>query len=182
MNYLSVENIAKSYGERILFSEISFGINEGQKIGFVAKNGTGKTSLLNILSGDDVPDTGEVVFRKDLRTAFLSQEPDLNPNLSIEETILASDNPVLKIIARYEKAIKNPSDTTAYQAAFDAMDAHNAWDFETRYTQVLYKLKLDDLSLKVNTLSGGQKKRLALASALLQNPDLLIMDEPTNHL
>ncbi len=182
VNYLSVENIAKSYGERILFSEISFGINEGQKIGFVAKNGTGKTSLLNILSGDDVPDTGEVVFRKDLRTAFLSQEPDLNPNLSIEETILASDNPVLNIIARYEKAIKNPSDTTAYQAAFDAMDAHNAWDFETRYTQVLYKLKLDDLSLKVNTLSGGQKKRLALASALLQNPDLLIMDEPTNHL
>ena len=106
VNYLSVENIAKSYGERILFSEISFGINEGQKIGFVAKNGTGKTSLLNILSGDDVPDTGEVVFRKDLRTAFLSQEPDLNPNLSIEETILASDNPVLNIIARYEKVSK----------------------------------------------------------------------------
>ena len=182
VNYLSVENIAKSYGERILFNDISFGINDGQKIGFVAKNGTGKTSLLNILSGDDVPDTGAVVFRKNVTTAFLSQEPDLNPNITIEETILASDNPVLKIIARYEKAIQNPDDTESYQAAFDAMDAHNAWDFETRYTQTLFKLKLDDLSLKVGTLSGGQKKRLALASALLQNPDLLIMDEPTNHL
>ncbi|RDK84795.1 ABC-F family ATP-binding cassette domain-containing protein [Marinirhabdus gelatinilytica] len=182
MNYLSVENIAKSYGERVLFSEISFGINEGQKIGFVAKNGTGKTSLLNMLSGEDSPDTGEIVFRKNLKTAFLSQEPNLDPGLTIEETILASDNPILNIIAQYEKALKNPQDTETYQAAFDAMDAHNAWDFETRYTQILYKLKLDDLNLKVKNLSGGQKKRLALASALLQNPDLLIMDEPTNHL
>ena len=182
MNYLSVENIAKSFGERVLFSEISFGINEGQKIGFVAKNGTGKTSLLNMLSGEDVPDTGEIVFRKNLKTAFLSQEPNLNPSLTIEETILASDNPILKIIANYEKALKDPAATELYQAAFDAMDAHNAWDFETRYTQVLFKLKLDDLSVKVSNLSGGQKKRLALASALLQNPDLLIMDEPTNHL
>ena len=182
VNYLSVENIAKSFGERVLFSEISFGINEGQKIGFVAKNGTGKTSLLNMLSGEDVPDTGEIVFRKNLKTAFLSQEPNLNPDLTIEETILASDNPILEIIARYEKALKNPEDTETYQAAFDAMDAHNAWDFETRYTQTLSKLKLDDLSAVVKNLSGGQKKRLALASALLQNPDLLIMDEPTNHL
>ncbi|MAZ72148.1 MAG: ABC transporter [Flavobacteriaceae bacterium] len=182
MNYLSVENIAKSYGERVLFSRISFGINEGQKIGFVAKNGTGKTSLLNMLSGEDVPDEGEIVFRKNLKTAFLSQEPNLNPDLTIEETILASDNPVLEIIARYEKALKNPEETEIYQAAFDAMDAHNAWDFETRYTQILHQLKLEDLDIKVNNLSGGQKKRLALASALLQHPDLLIMDEPTNHL
>ncbi|WP_432413070.1 ABC-F family ATP-binding cassette domain-containing protein [Rasiella sp. SM2506] len=182
MNYLSVENIAKSFGERILFSGISFGINEGQKIGFVAKNGTGKTSLLNMLSGEDVPDEGEIVFRKNLKTAFLSQEPNLNPDLTIEETILASDNPILQVIARYEKALKNPEDTEIYQVAFDAMDANNAWDFETRYTQILHKLKLEDLEIKVNSLSGGQKKRLALASALLQNPDLLIMDEPTNHL
>jgi ATP-binding cassette subfamily F protein uup len=182
VNYLSVENIAKSFGERILFTGLSFGINEGQKIGFVAKNGTGKTSLLNMLSGDDVPDEGEIVFRKNLKTAFLSQEPNLNPALTIEETILASDNPILKIIAQYEKALKNPEDTDIYQVAFDAMDAHNAWDFETRYTQILHKLKLEDLDVKVNSLSGGQKKRLALASALLQSPDLLIMDEPTNHL
>ncbi len=182
VNYLSVENIAKSFGERVLFKGISFGINEGQKIGFVAKNGTGKTSLLNMLSGENVPDEGEIVFRKNLKTAFLSQEPNLNPDLTIEETILASDNPILKIIARYEKALKNPEETEIYQAAFDDMDAHNAWDFETRYTQILHKLKLENLAIKVNSLSGGQKKRLALASALLQNPDLLIMDEPTNHL
>ncbi|MAT90664.1 MAG: ABC transporter [Flavobacteriaceae bacterium] len=182
MNYVSVENISKSYGERVLFTDISFGINAGQKIGFVAKNGTGKTSLLNILSGADTPDTGEVIYRKNLRVSFLDQEPNLDPKLSVEETILASDNPVLSVIARYEKALQHPDDTEAYQAAFDAMDAHRAWDFETRYKQVLFQLKLDQLDQKVANLSGGQKKRLALAIALLTQPDLLIMDEPTNHL
>ena len=182
VNYLSVENISKSYGERILFTDISFGINQGQKIGFVAKNGTGKTSLLNILSGADVPDTGEVVYRKNLKVSFLSQEPNLNPKLTIEETILASDNPILKTISNYEHALENPEDTEAYQKAFDAMDAQNAWDFETNYKQILSKLKLDDLNQKVASLSGGQKKRLALAIALLTGPDLLVMDEPTNHL
>ena len=182
MNYLSVENISKSYGERILFTDISFGINQGQKIGFVAKNGTGKTSLLNILSGADVPDTGEVVYRKNLKVSFLSQEPNLDSKLTIEETILASDNPILHTISKYERALENPEDTEAYQAAFDAMDAQNAWDFETKYKQILSKLKLDDLNQKVASLSGGQKKRLALAIALLTNPDLLVMDEPTNHL
>ncbi len=182
MNYLSVENISKSYGERILFTDISFGINQGQKIGFVAKNGTGKTSLLNILSGADVPDTGEVVYRKNLKVSFLSQEPNLDSKLTIEETILASDNPILHTISKYERALENPEDTEAYQAAFDAMDAQNAWDFETKYKQILSKLKLDDLNQKVASLSGGQKKRLALAIALLTSPDLLVMDEPTNHL
>jgi len=182
VNYLSVENIAKSYGERILFNNLSFGINQGQKIGFVAKNGTGKTSLLNILSGADSPDEGEVVFRKNLKTAFLSQEPNLNPALTIEETIFAADNPILKIIADYEKAILHPEEAEAYQKAFDQMDAHKAWDFEVRYKQILFKLKLEDLQQKVKNLSGGQKKRLALANALLTQPDLLIMDEPTNHL
>ena len=182
VNYLSVENIAKSYGERILFNNLSFGINQGQKIGFVAKNGTGKTSLLNILSGADSPDEGEVVFRKNLKTAFLSQEPNLNPALTIEETIFAADNPILKIIADYEKAILHPEEAEAYQKAFDQMDAHKAWDFEVRYKQILFKLKLEDLQHKVKNLSGGQKKRLALANALLTQPDLLIMDEPTNHL
>ena len=182
MNYLSVENISKSYGERILFTDISFGINQGQKIGFVAKNGTGKTSLLNILSGADVPDSGEVVYRKNLKVSFLSQEPNLDPKRTVEETILASDNPILKTISNYEKALENPEDTEAYQAAFDGMDAQNAWDFETKYKQILSKLKLDDLNQKVASLSGGQKKRLALAIALLTKPDLLVMDEPTNHL
>ncbi|MEZ4875108.1 MAG: ABC-F family ATP-binding cassette domain-containing protein [Flavobacteriaceae bacterium] len=182
MNYLSVEQIAKSYGERLLFKNISFGINEGQKIGFVAKNGTGKTSLLNMLSGEDTPDEGTIVFRKGLSVAFISQDPTLDPNLSIEESIFSSEKPILKIIENYEKALENPHDTEAYQKAFDAMDAHQAWDFETLYKQILFKLKLEDLHQKVKHLSGGQKKRLALANALLSQPDLLIMDEPTNHL
>src|SRR5690554_527532 len=167
---------------RVLFEGISFGINAGQKIGFVAKNGTGKTSLLNIIAGIDAADTGIVTFRKGLRTSYLPQEPDLNPELTVEQTIFSSDNPILKIIEAYEKAIANPDDSEAMQKAFDNMDAHNAWDFETRYKQILFQLKLEDMDQKVSNLSGGQKKRLALANALLTSPDLLIMDEPTNHL
>lgn len=182
MNYLSVENISKSFGMRVLFENISFGINEGQKIGFVAKNGTGKTSILNIMAGKDKADTGNVVFRKGLKIAYLPQDPDLNPELTVEQTIFSSDNPILKIIENYEHALENPDDSEAYQKAFDAVDAHNAWDFETRYKQILFKLKMEDLHAKVSSLSGGQKKRLALANALLTTPDLLIMDEPTNHL
>ena len=182
MNYLSVENIAKSYGERVLFTGISFGINEGQKVGFVAKNGTGKTSLLNILDGSDTPDEGKVVFRKNITTAFLPQEPDLDPHLTVEQTIFSSENETLNIINRYEKALKNPHDSEAYQKAFEEMDAAQAWDFETQYKQILFKLKLEDLDKEVKFLSGGQKKRLALARMLLQKPDFIIMDEPTNHL
>ena len=182
MNYASIENISKSFGERIIFKDLSFGINEGQKIGLIAKNGTGKTSLLKILSGEDQPDQGEVNYRKSIKTAFLPQEPNLNPNLSIEETIFASDNEVLKIINEYEKALKNPEDTESMQKAFDLMEAKQAWDFETTYKQILFQLKLDDLEKQVKYLSGGQKKRLALATVLLDKPDLLILDEPTNHL
>ncbi|SFN32766.1 ABC-F family ATP-binding cassette domain-containing protein [Salegentibacter flavus] len=182
MNYLSVENIAKSYGELQLFNNISFGINEGQKVGFIAKNGTGKTSLLNILAGTDSPDEGKVVYRKDIKVAFLGQEPNLDPNLTVEETIFSSENDILKIISRYEKALKDPNDAEAYQKAFEEMDAVQAWDFETQYKQILFKLKLEDLDKEVKYLSGGQKKRLALAVMLLQKPDFIIMDEPTNHL
>ncbi len=182
MNYLSVENISKSFGMRMLFEGISFGINEGQKIGFVAKNGTGKTSLLNIIAGIDKADAGIVAYRKGLKTAYLPQDPPLDPELTVEQTIFSSDNPILKIIEAYEHAIENPNDAEAMQKAFDDMDAHNAWDFETRYKQILFQLKLEDLHQKVSNLSGGQKKRLALANALLTKPDLLIMDEPTNHL
>ena len=182
MNYLSVENISKSYGDRILFKNISFGINEGQKIGFVAKNGTGKTSILNIIAGDDIPDTGNVVSRKNIKISYLSQDPKLDPKCTIEEIIQTSDNFIIKIITDYEKALLQPEDTEAYQKAFDAMEANQAWDYETVYKQVLSKLKLDDLDQKVAAMSGGQKKRLALANALLAQPQLLILDEPTNHL
>jgi ATP-binding cassette subfamily F protein uup len=182
LNYASIENIAKAYGERVLFTGLSFGINQGQKIALIAKNGTGKTSLLNILSQQELPDEGQVVFRKSIKTAFLPQEPQLDPNLSVEQTIFSSDNETLRIIAAYEKALKNPEDTEAYQAAFDKMEAQQAWDFETEYKQILSQLKLDRLDQPVASLSGGQKKRLALATVLLDRPDLLILDEPTNHL
>lgn len=182
MNYLSVENISKSFGERTLFENLSFGINKDQKIAFVAKNGTGKTSILKIITGEDMPDTGQVVLRKEMKMAFLSQEPNLNPELSIEESIFASDNEILKVIEQYEKALENPDDGEAYQKAFERMEMHNAWDFETQYKQILFKLKLEDLSVKIKNMSGGQKKRVALAIILISKPDLLILDEPTNHL
>lgn len=182
VNYLSVENISKSYGERVLFQDISFGINKDQKVAFVAKNGTGKTSILNIIAGLDVPDSGQIVTRKDVSIAYLAQNDVLNPDLTIEETIFATDNIILSVINKYEKALKNLDDTEAYQNAFELMEQYNAWDFETQYTQILSKLKLDDLSLKISTLSGGQKKRLSLAIVLISKPDFLILDEPTNHL
>ncbi len=182
MNYLSVENISKSFGARTLFEDISFGINKDQKVAFVAKNGTGKTTILKIITGEDFPDTGQVVMRKGIRMEFLSQEPKLQDELTIEESIFASDSEILKVIEAYEKALENPEDVDAYQAAFEKMELHNAWDFETQYKQILSKLKMDDLKLKVKSLSGGQKKRLALAIILINKPDLLILDEPTNHL
>ncbi len=182
MNYLSVENISKSYGERVLFENISFGINKDQKIAFVAKNGTGKTSILNIIAGLDYADSGQIVSRKDISIAYLAQKDDLDPKLTIEETIFATDNKILSIVNQYEKALKNPEEAEAYQAAFDLMDQYNAWDFETQYRQILSKLKLDDLTQKISSLSGGQKKRLSLAIVLISKPDLLILDEPTNHL
>jgi len=182
LNYLSVENIAKSYGENVLFKDISFGINKDQKIAFVAKNGTGKTTLLNIIANLDTADIGKITFRKDLTIAYLSQREILDESLTIEQTIFNSDNEILKIIEQYESALKNNHDSDTYQKAFDLMEQHHAWDFETQYKQILFKLKLDRLDEKVSSLSGGQKKRLSLAIVLLQKPDLFILDEPTNHL
>lgn len=182
MNYLSVENISKAYGERVLFKDISFGINKDQKIAFIAKNGSGKTTIMNMINGLDEPDTGQVILRKDIKMAFLSQDNNLQDALTVEENIFASDNEILKVIDRYEKALQNPEDEELYQRAFDQMDQYNAWDFETQYKQILSRLKLDDLTLKVKNMSGGQKKRLSLAIILINRPDLLILDEPTNHL
>ena len=182
MNYLTVEHISKSYGELTLFSDISFGVNKGQKIALIAKTGSGKTSILNIMSGLDVPEKGQVIRRKKLRVSFLEQEPNLNPKLTIEQTIFASGNDILQIISAYENALRSPDDQDNYQKAFEAMERNNAWDFETQYKQILFKLNLSDLQQKVGQLSGGQKKRLALANALINKPELLILDEPTNHL
>ena len=182
MNYLSVENISKAYGERVLFENVSFGINKDQKIALIAKNGAGKSSLLKILIGQDTPDTGQVVSRKGLKIAFLSQEPALPEDLSIEDYIFQEENPILKVIQQYEHALEHPEDEVAYQKAFEAMERHEAWDFETQYKQILFQLKLTDLHLPIKHLSGGQRKRLALANVLISKPDLIFLDEPTNHL
>ncbi len=182
MNYLNVEHISKSYGEVELFNDLSFSIHKEQKIALIAKNGSGKTSILNILSGKDTPDSGQIIIRKGIRLAFLDQEPKFDTKLTIEESIFTSDLPILEIIDTYENALANPDDTDAYQKAFEAMERHNAWEFETRYKQILSQLKLTDLKQKIAVLSGGQKKRLALAQALISTPDILILDEPTNHL
>ncbi|MFL2606322.1 MAG: ABC-F family ATP-binding cassette domain-containing protein [Candidatus Marisimplicoccus sp.] len=182
MNLLSVEDISKSYGEKVLFKSISFGINKGQKIALIAKNGTGKTSILDIIVGKDKPDDGNVIFRKGIQTAYLPQEPNLDPKLTVEETILKADNPTLRIIANYDKSLENLNDQEAYQKAFEAMDQSQAWDYEKQYKKILFKLKLNDLDAKVESLSGGQIKRLALCNALLKEPELLILDEPTNHI
>ena len=182
MNYLTIENISKSYGDRLLFENISFGIHKNEKIAFIAKNGTGKTTILNILIGKDNPDSGQIISRKGLHIDYLTQTDNLNQEETIEEAIFSSENKTLKVIHQYENALKNPDDSESYQKAFELMEQHNAWDFETQYKQILSKLKLDDLSQKISSLSGGQRKRLSLAIVLIHKPDLLILDEPTNHL
>ncbi len=158
MNLLSVEGISKAYGERIIFEPLSFGMSKGQKIALIAKNGSGKTSILKIIAQQDTPDQGLVNFRKGTQVSYLPQDPVLDPNKTVEKIILASGNQTLEVIAAYEKALQNPEDAESYQKAFEAMDQHQAWDFETQYKQLLSKLKLDDLTLKAAALSGGQKK------------------------
>lgn len=182
MHLLSAQQLSKSFGELVLFKNLSFSIHKQQKIALVAKNGSGKTTILNILAGREAPDSGEIITRNGLRIAVLDQEPQLDNSQTIENCILSGDMPILKVIANYEHALENPHNTKAYQKAFEAMERHNAWEFETTYKQLLYRLKLEHTQQKVGTLSGGQKKRLALAQALLSQPDLLILDEPTNHL
>ena len=182
MNLVSVEGISKAYGEKVLFEPISFGINKDQKIALIAKNGSGKTSILKILAGNDTPDQGAVNCRKDTRISFLPQEPKLDSKLTVEQAILQSGSKILNVIANYDRSLENPDDQEAYQKAFEEMDQNDAWDFENQYKQILSKLKLDRLDAKVGELSGGQKKRIALCNILLEQPELLILDEPTNHL
>ena len=138
LNYLTVENISKSYGELTLFENVSFSIHKDQKIAFVAKNGSGKTTILNILSGKDEADSGKVTYRKGLKVSFLAQEPELNDDLTIEESIFDSDNAILEVINSYHKALKNPEDEEVYQKAFEAMERFNAWDFETQYLSLIH--------------------------------------------
>ena len=182
MNYLSVENITKSLGLRVLFSNLTFGLSQGQKAALVAKNGTGKTTLLKILAGKDTADGGTVSLRKGIKVAFLDQEPALDMEKTIFDAVYDAENPLLKTIKNYELALEHSEDTNRLQKAMDQMEALGAWDYEQRIHQILGQLKIYDLQQTVNSLSGGQKKRIALAMALVQDPDLLMMDEPTNHL
>jgi len=181
ISFLQVEGLRKSFGDLELFEDLKFGIDKGEKVAIVARNGAGKTTLLNILSNVDSADKGSVIFRNDITIAFLPQEPNLDPKKSIIEEIHASSEEVYKALNSYNKALES-GNADSIQKSMEAMDLLNAWDFETRANQILGQLKIYDTSQKIGTLSGGQQKRVALASVILQNPDFLILDEPTNHL
>ena len=182
MNYLSVQDLGKSYGVQTLFKGLNFGIDQGQKVALVARNGSGKTTILRALAGVEPADTGEIVYRKGIQVAFLKQESDFGDAKTVFEAIYESENPILLAIRAYEAALLNPDDTNIFQKAFDQMDRMEAWDYEVKVKTILSKLKLDDLQQEVSILSGGQRKRLSLAKILIDQPDFLILDEPTNHL
>lgn len=182
MNYLSVQDLAKSFGIQTLFKGLNFGIDQGQKVALVARNGTGKTTILRALAGVESADTGLVVFRKGIRIAFLQQESHFGNAKTVYQAIFESENPLLSAIQEYEEALLNPENADAFQKAFDKMDQLEAWDYEVKVKTILSKLKLDELTQELSVLSGGQKKRLSLAKILIEQPDFLILDEPTNHL
>lgn len=182
MNYLSVQDLGKSYGIQTLFKGLNFGIDQGQKVALVARNGTGKTTILRALAGVESADTGLVVFRKGIRIAFLQQESHFGNAKTVYQAIFESENPLLSAIQDYEEALLNPENADAFQKAFDKMDQLEAWDYEVKVKTILSKLKLDELTQELSVLSGGQKKRLSLAKILIEQPDFLILDEPTNHL
>ncbi|SFO19376.1 ATP-binding cassette, subfamily F, uup [Algoriphagus ornithinivorans] len=187
MNYLSVENLSKAFGERKLFSNISFGISQGQKIALVGINGAGKSTLMKIIMGLEIPDTGQVALNNAVKIAYVHQNPVFDSNLSIFQTIFdQSNSEVLRVIEEYHKAMldseRGIDNSDKMAKIFEQMDALQAWDFEYQVKEVLGKLGLHDTDLPVGNLSGGQRKRVALAKAILEKPDLLLLDEPTNHL
>lgn len=188
MNYLSVENLGKNYGERVLFEGLTFGLSQGDKMALIANNGTGKSSMLKIIAGADVSDEGSVTLRNGIRTGYLSQEPNFDNSLTIEKLITESQTEITKLIKEYEQALiniekdHNSHNNKSLEELTAKMDKVNAWDYERRIKQILSKFNINDLSQEVGDLSGGQKKRLSLALLLLDEPELLLLDEPTNHL
>ncbi|MCB0705026.1 MAG: ABC-F family ATP-binding cassette domain-containing protein [Saprospiraceae bacterium] len=184
MNYLFLENVSKSYGEKVLFRNIDLQISKGQKVALVAKNGTGKTSLLRLIAGleSGEGEASVVRTRKDIRIGYLQQEPDLSDSDSVIEAIFDSQNPQIKAVREYEEAMLFPDQLKRMEQAVAIMEELKAWDVEARVKEILFKLNITDLDKKVGTLSGGQKKRLALAKLLIDEPEFLVLDEPTNHL
>lgn len=185
---LTVENLTKSFGEKLLFEDISFGINAGQKTALIARNGTGKTSLLNIITGSALADSGKVVFRNDVRMAYLPQNPLMNETMTVREYVFASENKYVQAVNNYEKALLNiqlsPSalHEKQLQDAINAMDTLGAWDYENRVKEILSCLEVNDLDKTIAMLSGGERKKIALSKVLIDDTNLLILDEPTNHL
>ena len=188
MNYLSVENISKAFGEKVLFEGLNFGLNYGDKVALVANNGSGKTSMLKIIAGKDVPGTGKVTVRNGIRIGYLEQEPVFNEKLTVNELLYSSNVEVVRIIREYESALEmqtnDYNDTTAerFEKCSVNMEKVDGWNFDNKLKQILSKFKIVDLEAKVEMLSGGQKKRLALALLLIDAPEMLLLDEPTNHL
>jgi ABC transport system ATP-binding/permease protein len=188
MNYLLAENLSKSFGERILFENLTFNIESGQKIALIARNGAGKSTILKIIAGQEIADGGTIRISKDIRMAYLPQEPELNNELSIIDSVLTGGNKIIETVKQYEEALDelgledNTINRHNLEKATNAMESMQAWDYEQKITQILTKLNINHLHQKIGSLSGGQKKRVALARVLIEEPDLVLMDEPTNHL
>lgn len=180
-SFLQIEGLTKSYGDRMLFADVTFGINEGDKIGIVAKNGTGKSTMLRIIAGEEAPDSGTVTARSGLRIGYLPQLPVYRPGTTVLDACLMADTPAAKAVGAYRKALASGDDMLIAEATH-RMDEASAWNFEDRLTQLLAQLRINDTSQPMDHLSGGQRKRVALAATLLDEPSMLILDEPTNHL
>ncbi len=188
MNYLSAENVGKNFGERVLFQNLSFGLAKNDKIALIAANGTGKTSLLRILAGKDSPSEGQVALRDGIKIALLEQEPEMNPSLTIREIISDNTLRIVNIISEYNKALTDHSHSSSSQNLAHLnkwttmMDHYEGWDFERRMMEMLNRFNIFNPDQKIGSLSGGQRKRLALSMVLIDKPDILLLDEPTNHL
>ena len=176
-----VESLTKSFGDLLLFRDVSFSLSQGQRLGLIAKNGSGKTTLLNILSGKEGYDEGTITFRRDLRVGYLEQNPQYPGDITVIEACFFHGNPVVNLIKEYEKCLDTPGNP-GLQKLLEDIEKEKAWDYERKIKQILSQLKIRDFGQKMASLSGGQVKRVALANVLITEPDLLIMDEPTNHL
>jgi ABC transport system ATP-binding/permease protein len=183
VNYLSAENIAKSFNDRWLFKDLSIGISQGEKLALVGNNGVGKSTLLKILTGELATDSGQVVVRDGLRLGYLTQQPTVDESLQVKDILFHEDNDVARAVKEYEDCLHHPEvPHERMQAALEKMEELNAWDYDSKVQEVTSKLGVPDMDKKFAELSGGQKKRIFLAQLLLAEPDLIIMDEPTNHL